>query len=47
LKARASASLLRRIIQRHNGSVWAAGTVDQGATFYFTLGEPLPQGVRL
>lgn len=35
-------AMANRVVQYHGGSIWAEGKVEEGATFYFALGQTGP-----
>ncbi len=36
-------AIVHRIVTRYKGSVWAEGKLGEGASFYFTIGDPKPE----
>jgi light-regulated signal transduction histidine kinase (bacteriophytochrome) len=38
----AGLTIVKKIVERHNGKIWVASEYGQGTTFYFTLAESGP-----
>ena len=39
-------ALIKTIIEKHDGRIWAEGKVDEGATFYFTLPKAIDFNIK-
>lgn len=40
-------AIVKRLVERHGGEVWASAEPEKGAAFHFTLGPAVPSGATL